>query len=85
MQSYRIKVYDAIRTRKEEVEMPPVLEFTNKDAYNALIVDKTKNLYSNDGNTLMENLNERKTEDENFYFVFEFDEEASVTSIFLGR
>ena len=30
----------------------------------------------------MGKLNQRKSEDQNFYFAFEFDEEASLTSIF---
>jgi len=82
MHSSRIKVSDVMRLLKKEVGGSPALGFTNKDAYNALAADKRKHLDGTDTNTLMGKLNQRKSEDQNFYFAFEFDEEASLTSIF---
>jgi len=76
MQSSRIKVSDAMRLLKKEVGGSPTLSFTNKDAYNALAADKRKHLDGTDTNTLMGKLNQRKSEDQNFYFAFEFDEEV---------
>ena len=71
-----------MRMLKKEVGSSPALGFTNKDAYNALASDKRKNLDGTHGNPLMGKLNQRKVDDQNFYFAFEFDEGASLTSIF---
>ena len=73
---------DAMQLLNKGVGVSPALGFTNKDSYNALAADNRKHLDDTDTNTLNGKLNQRKGEDQNFYFAFEFDEEASLTSIF---
>jgi len=76
MQSYTIKVSDAMKMLKKEIGGSPARGLTNKDAYNVLISDKRKNIDGIDSNTLMGKLNQRKVDDQNFYFAFEFDKGA---------
>ena len=71
-----------MRMLNKEVGGSLALGFANKDAYNALASDKRKNINGTDGNTLMGKLNQRKVDDQNFYFAFEFYEGVSLTSIF---
>ena len=52
-----------MRLLKKEISGSPALGFTNKDAYDALTTDKRKNLDGTDTNTLMEKLNQKKSED----------------------
>jgi len=83
MQSSRIKVSDAMRLLNKEVGGSPTHAFANKDAYNALAANKRKHLDGTDTISLMGKLNQRKSEDQNFYFAFEFDEKQ-VSLVFFG-
>jgi len=73
---------DGIRFLKHQSGGSPFVGFTARDAYNTMFLDSVKHLDGTDSNTLIEIFRKRQSDESNFFFDFEVDDDARLCSFF---
>ena len=77
-----VALADGIRFLKHQSGGSPLVGFTNRDAYNSLASDSLKSLDGTDSNSLIEIFRRRQCNEPDFFFDFEVDDDARLTSFF---
>ncbi|XP_019170574.1 PREDICTED: protein FAR1-RELATED SEQUENCE 5-like [Ipomoea nil] len=77
-----VALSDGIRFLKHQSGGSPLVGFTPRDAYNSLHTDSIKRLDGTDSNSLIEIFRQRQSNEPDFFFDFELDEDARLCNFF---